>query len=938
MATQPHNWEAVKALFEAALVVDAENRSSFLKERCPDESLRAEVERLLAEHDQAGAFLSAPALGDIRAEAGPSTSLLRLLEGEMLAGRFRIIRFIASGGMGEVYEAEDQELREHVAVKTIRPEILVQSSAMVRFKREVHLARQVTHPNVCRIFDLFRHKQNRGNGQEEAVFISMELLNGRTLAGHLQQHGSMTCAQALPLVNQMVAALSAAHQLGIVHRDFKPGNVMLVGNGSQMLVKVTDFGLARSLRPEDNSTLSHTEVVGTPSYMAPEQFRGRYGPETDVYALGLTIFEMLTAKLPTSHHAPFKDAQDTQNGRTKNIGSRWQRVITKCIAAEPSERFHEVRDVSRLLSGSIPTEYFDSGPLVSAVKRHAIVVGGVSLLLITLLVLIWSGSLRNPLRSLPEQKHIAVLSFRNIGDDAADQAFTDGVVESLTSKLSQLERFQKLFWVVPSTDTRQIKSLDDAYRKLNVTLAITGSIQHTRAGVILTSNLVDAKNHRQLASRTIQASSSDLEELQGRVWESVAAMVDLQVSPEILRTVNIGETKLPGAYELYEQGVGYAQRYDKDSLDHAIDLFGRALSRDPDYALAYAGLGSAYASKYALTKDPQWINGAISNGRRALELNDQLVAVHITMARVYRETGQFDKALLEVERALEQDPSSTDATYLSGQIYEAQGKLGEAEDALKSVVNRRPGYWAGYSGLGGFYFRNGEFAKAAAQFQAMIDLQPDNSMGYHDLGGVLIEMARYDDAIAILKKGLALKETSDAWSNLGAAYMYLNRYPEAADAMKRATELDPHNDILWRNLGDSYRQIPSRISDAPAAYEKALQAASDQLSVNPNNTEVLSGIALYDAHLGRKQDAETSIGKALRLSPKNGDVLFTSALVYEIIGNRTRALEQIDLAVKSGYSTADVEHEPELGALRSDARYVRWSQQEAGTTQPLPRQ
>jgi serine/threonine protein kinase len=933
MTTQQDNWEAVKALFEAALEGNAANRSSFLKERCPDAILRAEVERLLAEHDEAAAFLSAPALENVPREAEAPTP--RLSEGEVLAGRFRIIRFIARGGMGEVYEAEDQELREHVAVKTIRPEILTQTNAMARFKREVHLARQVTHPNVCRIFDLFRHKQNRDNVQEEAVFISMELLNGRTLAAHLQQHGSMNCNQALPLVSQMVSALSAAHQLGIVHRDFKPGNVMLVGHGSQTLVKVTDFGLARSLRPEDNSTLSHTEVVGTPSYMAPEQFRGQYGPETDVYALGLTMFEMLTAKLPTSHHAPFKDVQ---TDRTKNIGSRWQRVITKCIAAEPSERLHEVRDVSRLLSGSIPTKYFDSAPLVSAVKGHAITVGGISLLLIALLALLWSGVLSNPLRRLPEQKHIAVLAFQNIGNDAADQAFSEGVVESLTSRLSQLERFQKSFWVVPSSDTRLIKSLDDAYRKLNVTLAITGSIQRTRTGVILTSNLVDAKNHKQLASRTIRAATSDLEELQGRVWESVADMVDLQISPEIARAVNMGETKLPGAYELYEQGVGYAQRYDKDSLDHAIELFGRALSKDPDYALAYAGLGSAYASKYALTKDPQWITGAISNGQRALELNDRFVAAHITMARVYRETGQLDKALLEVQRALEEDPSSTDATYLSGQIYETQGKLTEAEAALKSVVNRRPEYWAGYSGLGGFYHRHGEFAKAAAQFQAMIDLQPDNSMGYYDLGGVLIEMARYDDSIVILKKGLALKETSDAWSNLGSAYMYLSRYPEAADAMKRATELDPHNDILWRNLGDSYRQIPSRISEAPAAYEKALQAASGQLRVNPNNTEVLSGIGLYDAHLGRKEDAVTSIRKALKLSPKNADVLFTSALVYEIIGNRTRALQQVDLAVKSGYSIADVEHEPEFGALRSDARYVRWSQQKTGTFQTSPKQ
>src|SRR5580658_6814765 len=156
MATQQDNWELVKALFEAALEVDAANRFSFLKERCLDANLRAEVERLLTEHDEAASFLSTPALGNVPSEAEIRTA--RLSQGEVLAGRFRILRFIASGGMGEVYEAEDQELREHVAVKTIRPEILVQPDAMARFKREVHLARQVTHPNVCRIFDLFRHR------------------------------------------------------------------------------------------------------------------------------------------------------------------------------------------------------------------------------------------------------------------------------------------------------------------------------------------------------------------------------------------------------------------------------------------------------------------------------------------------------------------------------------------------------------------------------------------------------------------------------------------------------------------------------------------------------------------------------------------------------------------------------------------------------------
>jgi Flp pilus assembly protein TadD len=165
--------------------------------------------------------------------------------------------------------------------------------------------------------------------------------------------------------------------------------------------------------------------------------------------------------------------------------------------------------------------------------------------------------------------------------------------------------------------------------------------------------------------------------------------------------------------------------------------------------------------------------------------------------------------------------------------------------------------------------------------------------------------------------------------------MYLNRYKEAVDAMERATKLDPHNDVLWRNLGDSYRQIPSRTSAAIAAYEKALQAASDELSVNPNNTEVLSGIALYNAHLGHKSEAEAAISKALKLSPKDSDVLFTSALVYEIIGDRKRALEALVQAVKFGYSVEEIEHEPELRALRSDSRYTL--HQESGTPLGSPK-
>src|ERR1700687_4438576 len=178
MSISPEKWETVKALFDAALELDSSARSAYLRGNCVDTSLRAEVERLLNEHDKARGFLSTPVLGNFPLDAEAPTQTLRLSDGEVLAGRFRIVRFIAGGGMGEVYEAEDQELRERVAVKIIRPEILVQPNSLTRFKREVRLSRQVTHPNVCRVSDLFRHKPDSGGAQEETIFISMELLCG----------------------------------------------------------------------------------------------------------------------------------------------------------------------------------------------------------------------------------------------------------------------------------------------------------------------------------------------------------------------------------------------------------------------------------------------------------------------------------------------------------------------------------------------------------------------------------------------------------------------------------------------------------------------------------------------------------------------------------------------------------------------------------------
>ena len=223
----------------------------------------------------------------------------RFPPGLLLAGRFRIAGFLGQGGMGDVYEAEDQELRERVALKTVRPAVLRVPGVIERFRREVQLARKVTHPNVCRLFDVFHHRPEAGVGGDEVAFFTMELLAGETLDKRLRRDGPMDEAEALPIVRQMADGLAAAHRVGVVHRDFKSANVMLVPEDGGARAVVTDFGLAHGAEALSGGLTLHGDVLGTPEYMAPEQVTGgEITPKTDVYALGIVLYEMVTGSLP----------------------------------------------------------------------------------------------------------------------------------------------------------------------------------------------------------------------------------------------------------------------------------------------------------------------------------------------------------------------------------------------------------------------------------------------------------------------------------------------------------------------------------------------------------------------------------------------------------------------------------------------------------------
>lgn len=309
---------------------------------------------------------------DRRSEGGSGAPRGALRPGDRLAGRFQVIALLGTGAAGEVYEAEDAELGERVALKLLRPDLAADEGLLLRFKREIHLARQVTHPNVCRLYDLVLAAPPRGRrGGDPAglVLVSMERLAGETLAERLERSGQMAPEQALEIVRQAAAGLDAAHRAHVIHRDFKSGNVMLVPEAGGTRVVVTDFGLARAdLAGDPGGPLSGAEattltqagsILGSPAYMAPEQVRGELATAaSDLYAFGVVLYEMVTGHLPFEGGGAFQTALRRLVEEPKppsvwrpELDPRWERAILACLAREPGDRPTSAAAVVRSLEG-----------------------------------------------------------------------------------------------------------------------------------------------------------------------------------------------------------------------------------------------------------------------------------------------------------------------------------------------------------------------------------------------------------------------------------------------------------------------------------------------------------------------------------------------------------------------------------------------------------
>ena len=864
-----------------------------------------------------------------------------------MLGQYRIEAWLGEGAMGVVYRAFDTHLDRTVAVKVLRPESRAHPERRRRFVQEAKAASALNHPNIITIYDI--------NTAEGVDYIAMEFVDGKTLGTWIGFKG-LPWREAVKYGVQMADALAAAHGAELVHRDLKPANVMVTQQG---LVKILDFGLAKLVEPSGSGEFrmghadawSPTEtvrtepapktedgtIVGTVAYMSPEQAQGRpLDGRSDIYSFGSVLYEMLTGRWAFTGETKLAILAAILNQEPPALGveapPELERILVRCLRKDPARRFQNMADLKVALQEL--KEESESGRQTPEPKREEAkpargprywIAAALAVAIVGAGFVVWPwAASRFEWRQVPDEKQLAVLPFQC--EDQAKQAFCDGLVDTLTSRLTQLEQFQKSLRVVAASEVRRdrITSVREARQAFGVSLVVTGSVRRWGGKLVVTANLVDARTGMQLRSRGIPMQARDLSDSQDLVVKGIVDMLEFELGPQARLALAAGGTAVPGAYEFYIQGRGFLQRHDQvESIDNAIGLFEKALRSDPDYALAYAGLGEAFWQKHRLTRDARWVDPARSNCNRAVRISDRLAPVHVTLGMIHRGTGRYQEAVEELESALRIDPLHADAYRELAGVYEATGQTGTAEAIFQKAIQLRPGYWAGYKDLAGFYYRRSRYEDAEKQFRAVIDLTPDNARAYSGLGGIYHLMGRVEEAEKALQKSISIRPVPEAYSNLGTMYHFQGRYAEAIPMMQKAIDIGGADYQSWGNLAETYLAVPQFQGRAPEAYRRAVQLAERQLTINPADAPARASLASYYAKLGRKENALAAIEQARRLAPANMNVLFRSALVYELTSHRDRALNALEAALDGGYSLEEIRRARDLEELRKDPRYQR---------------
>ena len=874
MKTSPEHDERVMKIISQARQQPPAERESFVRLACDTEStLYKEIADTLKWEDRMGNFLQEPLIA--------LTMLGRPFQpGEVIEGRFEIVRAIGEGGMGIVYEAIDRKRNARIAIKSAKP----------GFQRllspELEGALKVRHSNICLVNQIHTTQTDDG----EVDFLTMEFLQGETLSACLAKNGKLDPTKALEIAHSLCAGLSEAHRSGIVHGDLKSGNIILSQNEDGSLRPViTDFGLASGVNQPSGA------FGGTPGYMAPELCRGeKPSKASDVYALGVILYEIVTGRLPceSKPHGSRLGRPSAPSELVRGIDPRWDSVVLACLSESPADR---PTNASQIIARLVKRP-FRKAPLIA-----------IALVAIAALI----PRIREGVTDLffPAHVRLAILPFQ--GSTAAT-AVGEGALQDVSDRLRHLPSARRTLIVIsPDAELKNsVQTAEQASRVLHATHALQISLRRERDDFIAEGSVIDlaTQSHiRDFAGRYSQATI-------GAFPSALAGEVSLALH---LRTSAIPETLSTDATAPYDKGL-YLLRTDEQRFENAIALFREAARLDSRSPLPPAALVEAEIIKYRITRDHNCLDEAERALREAESLNPDSARVRLAGALLSKEAGQYQKALEDYRRVQELEPRNIEALLGIASVYFETSMPDKAIETYRQAIALDPGYYRSHEQLGAFYYFHGEYPSAVEQFQEAISRAPGRFVAYSNLGATLMDLGRYAESEEALKQSLKLRETAPALNNLGAVRAYQRRDAEAVGYYERAVAMDANDYVNIENLGDSYRRL-GRLTSATAAYRRAMDLALRDLADNPSLGYPRAFVAYCAARIGDSGRAESEISQALKSSPGDKGVIRNAVLTYEVLGQRDKAMVLLGRAPRE--LLHELQRHPDLAEFCQDPRF-----------------
>ncbi len=781
--------QRIEEIFHAVLDLSPSERAAYLADACGGNvELQREVESMISSYERAGSFMNKPAIEeDAQVLAGRRDYLTA---GE-LVGAYKVVRLLAAGGMGEVYVAEDTRLGRRVALKLLPSHFTADRDRVGRFQQEARAASALNHPNIVTVHDFVQAEQGH--------FIVTEYVEGETLRQRLKR-SRMDLDEVIDVAIQIGSGLSAAHTVGVVHRDIKPENVMLRPDG---LVKVVDFGLVKlteervsvdteaptKVRVETDAGM----VMGTVNYMSPEQARGlKVDARTDIWSLGCVLYEMVAGGAPFAGPTT-ADVIVSILGRelppllrsASDAPAELERIVAKALTKDREERYQTTKNLlsdlrrlkrrlefeaglersaqpppsgqaeagaakgSAIRTGRAETAHPRSSAGYSAtwIRKHRR--GAAAVLAATILLLVAGIAYYFAHESRAAIDSLAVLPFSNTSADPNTEYISDGITESIVNSLSKVPNLKIISLTSVARYKGQQIDPQAVGREMGVRAVLVGRVAQRADGLLVSVELVDVRDKRHIWGEQYNRRFSDILAVQGEVSKEIAEQLRFKISGEQQGQLTKHYTENPEAYQSYLKGRYYWNKRTDEGFRKALVYFEESIVKDPNYALAYAGLADAYTFGGGLEPPPkETLPKAKAAAMKALELDDTLAEAHGALGWTkLRYDFDWSGAEREFKRAIELNPNYASAHNwysvelgLMGRFDEAvaEAKRGQELEPLSMIMNAVVGL--------PYYFCH-QYDQAIAEYRRVIEMDP-NFAGAHDWLGLAYEQkGMFRDAV-----------------------------------------------------------------------------------------------------------------------------------------------------------------------------------------------